>query len=169
MTESLDLLWLNTAHPCHCGSGGHPRDCLRHPLGKALHIAELNAENSRDLCDEARAEVERQRDVLSKISAIRDLIIGFYRVNCSEHVYPLVAALDAAGFSGRGYDASRNHAGTLIEMANKADAERDAALAEVERLKGFVRDCRDNWDCDSDAHKYGTKCRACEAGKLIEP
>ena len=72
MSAALDLLWLNTAHPCHCGSGGHPRDCLRHPLGKALHVAEMNADNNADACeeaererDEARAEVERLRAELA--------------------------------------------------------------------------------------------------------
>lgn len=36
------------------------------------------------------------------------------------------------------------------------------------QFKDFVRDCRDNWDCDSDGHKYKTGCRACEAKRLLE-
>ena len=36
------------------------------------------------------------------------------------------------------------------------------------QLKDFVRDCRDNWDCDSDGHKNQTGCRACEAKRLLE-
>lgn len=38
---------------------------------------------------------------------------------------------------------------------------------EIESLQEFVRDCRDNWDCDEDAHRYNTPCRSCEAKKLL--
>lgn len=31
----------------------------------------------------------------------------------------------------------------------------------------FVRDVANNYDCDSDAHRYGTPCRACEAKQLL--
>lgn len=31
---------------CTCGSGGHPRDCLKHPQGKALHVMTLNYESA---------------------------------------------------------------------------------------------------------------------------
>ncbi len=34
-------------------------------------------------------------------------------------------------------------------------------------LEDFVRECRDNFDCDEDAHKHHTFCRACEAAKLL--
>ena len=51
--------------------------------------------------------------------------------------------------------------------ANAYAHQRDEARAEVERLKVFARDCRDNWDCDADAHKHGTRCRACEAQCLF--
>jgi len=41
--------------------------------------------------------------------------------------------------------------------------------ASYEQLEEFVRDCRDNWDCDKDSHTCGTLCRACEAEKLLGP
>lgn len=44
----------------------------------------------------------------------------------------------------------------------------DDAEAENERLRKFVRDCRDNWDCDADAHRYGTPCRGCNAAILLK-
>lgn len=31
----------------------------------------------------------------------------------------------------------------------------------------FLRTCRDDFDCDSDAHRYNTFCRVCEAEKII--
>lgn len=41
------------------------------------------------------------------------------------------------------------------------------ALEHASKLSAFVVDCRDNWDCDTDAHKHNTTCRKCEANKLI--
>ncbi len=45
------------------------------------------------------------------------------------------------------------------------------ALAEARKriaeLEEFAREVRDNYDCDSDAHRYGTMCRACEAEKVL--
>ncbi len=36
------------------------------------------------------------------------------------------------------------------------------------RLEEFVRNIRDDYDCDSDAHRYNTGCRVCEADKVLE-
>lgn len=51
------------------------------------------------------------------------------------------------------------------------DKERQDAvkkLAErVRRLEWFVLDCRDNFDCDHDAHRYKTTCRTCAAAALM--
>jgi len=37
----------------------------------------------------------------------------------------------------------------------------------IQRLSTFARECRDNWDCDTDAHTHGTLCRACEAVRVL--
>lgn len=37
----------------------------------------------------------------------------------------------------------------------------------VSEMEEFIKDCRDFWDCDEDAHKYGTLCRSCEAKKIL--
>lgn len=44
---------------------------------------------------------------------------------------------------------------------------------EIEKLKSLLteacevmRDFAENWDCDSDAHKYGTTCRVCDADAM---
>lgn len=44
--------------------------------------------------------------------------------------------------------------------------------AEVERLKAFVKDARDNWECDTTGHEEfethrPSQCRRCEAERLI--
>ena len=93
----------------------------------AAAIARLTAER-----DEARAEVERLRAFGEKVNAIRDSIVGAQALNWSEHAYPLVAALDEAGFVGKGYEIARANLGTLIEQIKKAEAE-------VERLRDTVR------------------------------
>lgn len=35
----------------------------------------------------------------------------------------------------------------------------------LRETRGTLRDFAENFDCDSDAHKYGTTCRACDAAK----
>ena len=37
----------------------------------------------------------------------------------------------------------------------------------ISRLREYVRDCAKNWDCDEDAHTYGTTCRKCDAEALL--
>jgi hypothetical protein len=39
--------------------------------------------------------------------------------------------------------------------------------ARIADLENFIRDIRDNWDCDEDAHQHGTRCRCCEAERLM--
>ena len=51
------------------------------------------------------------------------------------------------------------------------DAERKGAIRElaekVRRLEGLAYSCRDDFDCDSDAHRHGTMCRACRAAEVL--
>lgn len=58
--------------------------------------------------DEARA-------ALTKINAIRNSIVDSQTINWSTHIYPLVAALDAAGYEGVHYENAGHSTGTLIE------------------------------------------------------
>lgn len=51
-------------------------------------------------------------------------------------------------------------------VANAAIAE---AADRLEEMAEFARDVRDNYDCDSDAHKYGTPCRCCSAARVLSP
>jgi hypothetical protein len=56
---------------------------------------------------------------LERINAIRNSIVGTQTVNWSAHVYPLVAALNEAGFEGQGYEEARKEAETLIEQRDE--------------------------------------------------
>jgi hypothetical protein len=71
-------------------------------------------------------------DALTKIDAIRNSIIGRQCANWSMHIYPLVAALDEAGFGGDGYDVARPKAEAEVSAMN---AEIDAAVARAERAE----------------------------------
>lgn len=82
-----------------------------------------------------RAQRDEARQALTKIDAIRNSIVGAQTINWSEHIYPLVAALDAAGFVGKPYPESREYVGTLIARADLA--ERRLAIA-VEALRGLA-------------------------------
>lgn len=53
------------------------------------------------------ARIKVLEDALTKIDAIRNDIIGRQKIGWSSHVYPLVAALDEAGYPGLDYDAAR--------------------------------------------------------------
>ncbi len=70
----------------------------------------------------AEGELATLRAALTKINDIRNSIVGSQTVNWSEHVYPLVAALDEAGFKGLEYPEARQHVATLIERAEVAEA-----------------------------------------------
>ncbi len=85
-----------------------------------------------DLC----REVEALRTAMRTISGIRDSIIGAQAVNWSEHVYPLVAALDGAGFRGVDYETARANLGTLLERIATLEAE--LAQVRAHRCGGIV-------------------------------
>jgi hypothetical protein len=79
------------------------------------------------------------RTALDKINDIRNSIIGLQRINWSEHIYPLVAALDAAGLVGMGYDKARPKFVALVDRAN-------AAEADVTRLREAIEPLRQDPD-----------------------
>lgn len=89
-----------------------------------------------------REIVKTQRDAkhaaLEKINSIRCSIVGMQGFNFSEHAYPLVAALDAAGYESPGYEINRKNLGTLIEQAQAADTARDEARAERDELRELL-------------------------------
>lgn len=98
-------------------AGGRWTHCAKHIHEAAIKsgAAETRALYSADqmisfrAADNAalRAEVERLREALTKIDAVRNDIIGRQRIGWSSHIYPLVAALDAAGYPGKSYEEAR--------------------------------------------------------------
>lgn len=70
---------------------------------------------------------------------------------------------------------ANGHRGLWLEceVCQRERKVQDEALlrARIAELEAFVRDCRDNWDCDEASHKYrgGHDCRACNAERLLGP
>lgn len=78
----------------------------------------------------------KYQQALQKINDIRNSIVGLQTINWSEHIYPLVAALNEAGVQGMEYPEAREKFGTMIQRTVKAEAE-------IERLQEALRGSRD--------------------------
>ena len=95
------------------------------------------------LCRGTRPVTQREKDLetrvqqleaaLHKINDIRNSLIGLQTFNWSEHAYPLVAALDAAGFEGMNFDAAFHYYGSLLDRAVKAEGALATARLDVWR------------------------------------
>lgn len=68
---------------------------------------------------------------LEGINRIRDSIVGAQAINWSEHIYPLVALLNRAGYEGLSYPEAKANIGTLLEFRDEALALLRAARSEA--------------------------------------
>ncbi len=82
-----------------------------------------------------REERARLKTGLVKINEIRSSIVGMQKINWSEHIYPLVAALDEAGMVGMTYEDARPHFGTMLERTLAAELRARVAEAELTEAK----------------------------------
>lgn len=86
------------------------------------------------------AELARLKAGLSKINEIRNSIVGLQTLNWSEHIYPLVAALNEAGCKGLPYPEARGMFGTMLERTNAAEAQVAQLRAALEELVDAYED-----------------------------
>lgn len=84
--------------------------------------------------EKAEARVQTLTTLAEKVDAIRNDIVGRQGFHFSEHGYPLVAALQEAGYPGVGYEIAVQNLGTLIEQT-KAAEERDALGFQLDALR----------------------------------
>lgn len=91
-----------------------------------------------DAISSLREENERLRKALEKVDAIRNSIIGFQNVGWSDHIYPLVAALEDAGFNGKGYDVMRTEIRTMLEAERQLSASQAQLNTYREALEPFA-------------------------------
>lgn len=117
------------------------------------HCTVVNLVHAHHLLDEAEARAEKAGAALAKINAIRNSIIGSQKVNWSEHVYPLVAALDEAGQVGLPYPEARARVVTLLDRATAAETERD-------RLREALREWADALRVERAEAKNAARVRA---------
>lgn len=88
----------------------------------------------------SRARTQTAEAALQKINAIRNSIIAFQTINWSEHIYPLVAALEEAGIEGMDYPEAKANVGTTLERTLKAEAGLDEARKVIEPFGGYMGD-----------------------------
>jgi len=88
----------------------------------------------------------RANAVLSKINDIRNSVVGTQTVNWSEHIYPLVAALEDSGIAGMPYPEALENFGTLIERTNAAESALAALREEDERLHRLIESLADRME-----------------------
>lgn len=89
-------------------------------------------------CEAMASRLALARTCLAKVNEIRNSIIGLQAFNWSEHMYPLVAALQAAGIEGMGYDAARPYFGTMLERTIKAEGELAEARGRIAELESVA-------------------------------
>jgi hypothetical protein len=119
------------------------RDITRGHMDRA-EKAERERATADRLRLEALQEVERLKAFARQVESIMDSICGAQAFNFSEHAYPLRAALDAAGFPGRGYEEARAGLGTLIENVKALELDNErlrARVAELEPRPAQVQGC----------------------------
>ena len=56
----------------------------------------------------------------------------------------------------------------ICNLHNDVVDENTKLKSRVKELELFLIDLAKNFDCDSDAHRYGTQCRSCTARNLVE-
>jgi predicted secreted protein len=115
--------------PCAvCGAGPH-EPCREVRASRSAPPAQGRGE-----IEALREEMDRLAAALGKVNEIRNSIIGLQTMNWSEHVYPLVAALDDAGIQGQPYAEARARFGTMLERTVAAES----ALAAQDGLRERV-------------------------------
>ncbi len=84
---------------------------------------------------EAREQLATAQQALATINDIRNSIVGLQTINWSEHIYPLVTALNGAGVLGMPYPDAKPRFASMLERAVKAEDQLAASALEVERLR----------------------------------
>ncbi|BCH56037.1 hypothetical protein RvVAR031_36470 [Agrobacterium vitis] len=127
-------------------------------LAEHLSAIEQDADKWMEKAKAAQTRIAELEAVISKINDIRNCIIGTQSLNWSEHVYPLVAALNKSGFMGMEYPEARKYFGTMLERTVTAEdrsAELEAALKRTTNiLEEWTRYHSGEMTCDIEAAMY---------------
>lgn len=96
-----------------------------------LHRGEMGGYVCLTCADKRLEEACKLEAAISEVNNIRNSIIGTQTVNWSEHIYPLVSALEKAGISGMGYPEAREYFGTMLERTLAAEDRAEKLAAQV--------------------------------------
>lgn len=122
---------------CHTCAKKKYEEPLQAELERFRHGAPIEGDY---VCPDS-LERGRYKTALEKIDAIRNDIVGTQSLGFSRHVYPLVAALDEAGFGGLGYEAAREHAKKNLDSDQilREELAHEEHLRVIEDLLDIVR------------------------------
>ncbi len=84
----------------------------------------------------------------------------------AETLVPLVTAIVQAQSEASELERLRAENKAAWDSAEYNARRAEKAEARAAELESFVADVADNYDCDEDAHRYGTQCRKCKAAAL---
>jgi hypothetical protein len=123
--------------------------------------AALAPDAGRALLEAHARELAIRDTALDKINAIRNSIVAFQAINWSEHIYPLVAALNEAGIEGEPYPGNREYLGSIIDQRDKAMREMAEERAKQEALAAEAASMRDAliWCSAAEDFQVGGKAR----------
>lgn len=172
-----------------CGACGHKRRIVSFVGGHDKLLCDLCSEiymkdssavvisaDAVRLIANLKSERDKYKEALDRINDIRNSIIAHQTVNFSEHVYPLVKHLDAAGIKGMHYPDALAYYGSVtdrlvatVEKVASLEAERDALKEIVTELHQLVVaedpvivgcHCTDNGETE-------IRCVWCRAGDFV--
>ncbi len=122
-----------------------------------------------------RADDQIQNDAAAEIKALtaeRDAL----RAQNAKHVAAVNALLESgkwwdekAGLLEKERDALRQEVERLHKLCDYGAKTMDELEATIKRLREALDQIANNFDHDSDAHKYGTPCRTCVARAALRP
>lgn len=101
-------------------------------------------------------EKDKFKEALLKINEIRNSIVGLRQINWSEHIYPLVAALNEVGIEGLHYPEAKEKFGTMLERIeeqqflhlekNKIIKQLEKRIKELESSTGYKEEQSEDQD-----------------------
>ena len=122
-------------------------DLLREIENMRKERGELRTKNAA-----LEAELTALKTMGEKVNGIRNSIVGTQTINWSEHIYPLVAALEEAGIKGMPYPEAMRNIGTVLQQLAALRKDVREAVGELRKLGNYEHPAKYN-SCEEYADK----------------